>query len=73
MLYEEENNAGIMKIVSYCSEIFIHENSDIARAMSSSRADPVLGYCPAQARLRHSGSDSGSNSGSDSGSVTQAQ
>ena len=24
----------------------IYENYDIARAMSSSRADPVLGHCP---------------------------
>ena len=26
--------------------IYYHENYDIARAMSSSRADPVLSHCP---------------------------
>ena len=27
-------------------EIIVNENYDIAIAMSSSRADPVLGHCP---------------------------
>ena len=32
--------------VEYILYFYIYENYDIAIAMSSSRADPVLGHCP---------------------------
>ena len=41
------DNYNLTKIKNQCNSTYIdHENYDIARAMSSSRADPVLGHCP---------------------------